>query len=207
MKKFEEFSKIARDHTFRRKQLLNWIIALVAAISSILSIYIFTHSISPPKNGHITGLELQTYEELLENSSREFDSLMTVIQKKRAFLDSIRYIRAETVFVSLELNKVKNNLKTLYSRISILEDAIMENPMKALSIPMMKKDIEDLEGDQLKAELVIRTEISRLYDQNKWFMGLIITMTISLFGLAVGNLLPIRRVPAKRETESDGSDK
>jgi len=41
-----------------------------------------------------------------------------------------------------------------------------------------------------KSDLIAtKEEISRVYDLNKWFIGLMFTMTVGLLGLAISNFL------------------
>ena len=61
----------------------------------------------------------------------------------------------------------------------------MDNPMKALEVVLLRKDIDNLEK-RLQTDLVsVKHEIERVYDLNKWLLGFMITIALSILGIAV----------------------
>jgi len=85
--------------------------------------------------------------------------------------------------------KIAAELASVESRLKTLEDGLGENPGKALSTPLLRKDIEALQKYSRDSFAATQKEIERIYDQNKWFIGLIATMAVGVLGLAVGNLV------------------
>ena len=76
-------------------------------------------------------------------------------------------------------------------RIQTLEDGLLENPEKALAIPLIRKDIQKIEVLYKENIAAMNRDIDRVYDQNKWFIGLMFTMAIGLIGLAISNLVQV----------------
>ena len=58
-----------------------------------------------------------------------------------------------------------------------------------MAIPILRKDLDNAEKS-IRAELrQTNSEIDRIYDQNKWFIGLMLTMALSVIGMAVSSFV------------------
>lgn len=91
--------------------------------------------------------------------------------------------------VSVELAAIKKIVEKLRSNYQTIETAIVENPQRAMSLPILRRDIDAL-GSDLRGDLAAtRKEIDRMYDWSKWFVGLMATMALSVLGLAIVNFL------------------
>ncbi|WP_296384737.1 hypothetical protein [Winogradskyella sp.] len=96
--------------------------------------------------------------------------------------------------------RLNSEVKILNDRLSKIENAILDNPTKALSIPLMQKDLTNF-NKTYKSDLeVTRAEISRVYDQNKWFIGLMFTLAIGILGLAASNFTQSRKTNDNNNT-------
>ena len=101
------------------------------------------------------------------------------------------------------MEDVKTAQNTLSERLSALEAAIQADPVKAVSLPLMKKDIEALQ-DKTKADSeALRAEVARVYTLIQWFIGLMFTIAIGLFGLALGNILKSERRTERNNPPND----
>jgi hypothetical protein len=93
----------------------------------------------------------------------------------------------------VQVAKLSVELGSARSELRHLTDAVGESPEKALALPLLRKDMDNLR-DSYRRELdATQVEINRVYDQNKWFIGLMITMTLALVGLAVSNFLQLSK--------------
>ena len=68
-----------------------------------------------------------------------------------------------------------------------LKAIIIENPAKALQLPMMQKDLSDISKRQDDLASTIDVQIGRIYDFSKWFLALMITLTIGLVSMGFVN--------------------
>ena len=84
-------------------------------------------------------------------------------------------------------------LSALQNEVKSLNDAIGKAPEKALAVPMLRKDLDNLQESNRQEWNSAQVEITRVYDQDKWFIGLMFTMALSLLGLAVSNFLRPRK--------------
>jgi len=77
--------------------------------------------------------------------------------------------------------------KNLDVRLKALEDALRLDAAKSLAVPLLRKDVDTLQ-DALRANTVaIQTEMGRLYGLVEWFLGLMFTIALGFFGLAITN--------------------
>lgn len=107
---------------------------------------------------------------------------------------------------SAELAKVYSDTNSLNRRLEAIEQAILDNPAKVLQLTLLGRDMENLEQNY-KADLKsVQEEVDRVYDQNKWFLGLMFTMAIGLISLAVSNFLTRPRKEEKRQADKPKSD-
>jgi len=88
---------------------------------------------------------------------------------------------------SIQLNALNNSIAESQKRLASLEGAILTNPEKALAIPLIRKDIDSLKEVQQTNVVASKQDIDRIYDQSRWFIGLMITSSIGIIALAISN--------------------
>ncbi len=106
------------------------------------------------------------------------------LNKSLVIIDSLK----NTELNSQEARSLKVEITSLKTEVENLNKVILDNPEKAVSIPILKVQIENQkeknEGD-IKS---IKEEIARVYDMNKWIIGLVFTMLVSIVVLNISNL-------------------
>jgi hypothetical protein len=109
-------------------------------------------------------------------------------------------LKPKSISDSRDLAKLSEDIKNATSKIAALEAALNTDPAKALAVPLLRKDLDNTR-DSLKANIdQTKSEIDRIYDQNKWFIGLMFTIALSVLSMAASNLL-YRRSPDSIATE------
>jgi hypothetical protein len=83
-------------------------------------------------------------------------------------------------------------------RLLKLESIILDNPEKALALPLLRAEIARVERQAIRDFDAVRLENARAYDLMKWVVGMTGAVSFGLIGLAVGNLF-------KRESRPEGS--
>jgi hypothetical protein len=80
-----------------------------------------------------------------------------------------------------------------------LETTLVTTPEKAIAVPMLKQQIDAIQ-DRSHADLdSVRGEIGRLFTLTQWFIGLMFTIALGVFGLALSNLKKASEKPAEKE--------
>ncbi|PYJ49230.1 MAG: hypothetical protein DME85_00445 [Verrucomicrobia bacterium] len=97
---------------------------------------------------------------------------------------------------AVQIAAMKADFVALDKRLKAIEEAVVDSPGKALSVPLLRQELETFKVDTQKGIDSQTKQIDRIYDQNKWFIGLMFTMAIGLIGLAVSNFLQARKVGA-----------
>lgn len=117
-------------------------------------------------------------------------------------LESIRYDQIKTELSSLKsqvealkpstssgiANLESGSVAKLEARLSALEAAILDNPEKALSLPLVRKDLNEISKREAEYRTSLKSEIDRLYEQQKWMLGGIGTVLLAVAGGAISIL-------------------
>ena len=74
----------------------------------------------------------------------------------------------------------EERIQELEKKIQTLNEIIIENPEKSLTIPLLNKDIENIKKENdLQIEL-IKDKVETVVDLNKWILGLIFSLLITI---------------------------
>jgi hypothetical protein len=92
--------------------------------------------------------------------------------------------------------ELKEQIDQLARRQKLIEDAISRDPAKALELPLMRRDLDNLKESQIQSANSVKQSVDQVYDLNKWLFG---GMALSVFAVAIGNLLR-----GRSRTEEEG---
>jgi hypothetical protein len=85
------------------------------------------------------------------------------------------------------ITEVAKQSKVVEDKMTKLENVLLGEPLKAIELPLMKR-VQSLQA-QLERELkTVRDENGRVYDLVKWVVGLMGAVSLSLIGIAIGNI-------------------
>lgn len=108
----------------------------------------------------------------------EVDQLRTKIPDLEKVLSRAKVLIAEhrETDDSLGLNylgfsALESNVSKIDARLNVLERSIADNPEKALSIPMLRKDQENMSKSIEANKIALSVELDRIYDMQKWILG------------------------------------
>ena len=163
----------------------SWVAAATALATIAVTIgsvqFLFTSSSTQESRWQLTQAELRS--EIQTAMKSNFDE----IEKIKNQINALSNPPSEGN-VSIILSEMTERVSDLEKTISTIETAIVDSPERAMSIPILRRDLDSLRTD-VRSDLVgTKQEIDRVYDLSKWFIGLMATMAIGILGLAVGNL-------------------
>lgn len=168
------------------------IVATVAALAALVTTFAasLTSFVLPAQSPIAARLaEIQTQLDAekpgLDVAIRPLRAEITSLRSQITKLSSV----SEDSRVAARLDKLDTSLIHVGAKLSKLESVILENPSKALEMPLLRKDIDNLKSGHNSELASIRQEIERVYDFNKWFLGLMFTMAVGVLGLAITNFL------------------
>ena len=87
------------------------------------------------------------------------------------------------------LPELKAQLDSITSRLDAIETGIGESPARALSVPLLQSEVQNLRSQVDAVERNSDADVTRIYDQNKWFIGLMATVVLTIVTLAIGNFV------------------
>jgi hypothetical protein len=99
----------------------------------------------------------------------------------------------DTTATGAQIAAVRSHVNDISQRLQIIERGLLESPEKSLSLPLLRADIGRLEESISAHARATADDIDRVYGQNQWFLGLMGTMAIAVFGMALTNLIQIRK--------------
>jgi hypothetical protein len=83
--------------------------------------------------------------------------------------------------LSTRIELVDASLTNVSVRLRLLEDAISSTPDKALSIPLLRRDVDDIRQQLIHDRAIAKADLDRIYDFSKWFFGLMGAAVVGFF--------------------------
>ncbi len=85
--------------------------------------------------------------------------------------------------------KIASDVESLNNRMNSLSIAILASPERALAIPLLRKDIDGISKRMEELRVQGKSDMDRLYDQQKWMLGGIGTVLLAVAGGAITIIL------------------
>jgi hypothetical protein len=121
---------------------------------------------------------------------RKLDDASTSLTRRISLVEAtLRTPAMPANVVTNDVRVLHGYVETMDQRVSRIESAVGSDPAKALELPLLRKDLELLRERQDLEVTALRQELGRMYELNKWFIGLMCTMAIGVITLAVSNVL------------------
>ena len=180
----------------RTERIQRWLglVSMSAAVISVSFVASFTFLKKDVFNGGSTsGIPSTTQSR--QALAADVESLKSELKLLRADAAKAATLPDEAKFAQ-QLVQLASNGKSLDERMQRLEAAILSSPAKALEIPLLQRDVENLRAAQQTNLTAVKDGVDRLYDINKWLLG---AMAISIITMALGNFLRPRPTPEKKD--------
>ena len=176
---FEDVQQKFRKETKQRKisKYLNYLSITFASLGIVASANYFL------ENFKINSAENNINSTEVQNLNKQIKILKLEIQKNQK-------IETETTTKIVPNNAVNSSKEfvSLKKEVENLNNFILESPEKAITIPLLKNEIKNQKEQNEKELKSIKDDITRVYDMNKWIIGLVFTMLVSIIVLNVSNL-------------------
>lgn len=184
-------SRRDRNDTIERVLMITSMVA--AGVTAFMVTLNFKQKTVDPVGAQPLMIQSQAYKTLsaeVEQLRTQFKSLQVDSQKLTALPPDNK--------LALQISQMQDATKDLGTRLERLENAILASPAKALEIPLLQRDLENLRLTQQSNLVAVKDGVDRLYDLNKWLLG---AMAISVITLALSNFLRPRELPPKAGAE------
>lgn len=163
----------------RKSSFLTILSLLIGITASVLAVFIQQKGFDKPKQEQIVCCDsLDIKYQSIEKEILAIESKMQLIKQTKS--------KSDTVFVSLNLNKLDN-------RVKVIENGISDNPEKTLSILQIKQEIALLKEANKYEREINQSKIDELKNgmeiQNTWMLGVLIAIFGTILSFAIPNLL------------------
>jgi|SRR5580704_12904630 hypothetical protein len=91
-----------------------------------------------------------------------------------------------------DIDSTNAQLTVLNSNFQILDKSIESNPEKALTVPLLRKDLDDFKLSSQHDIDSLRAEMLRGYELNKWLIGLLLA---AIVGIVLKSIFESRTSP------------
>jgi hypothetical protein len=163
-------------------------IAMIAVTSKLFSWRDRSETVSRgfDASGLVKYITEDQFDELKESSAKNED----IIDRAIKLIGTPANPNADAAQI-LALESLKSSVRSLDDRLAVIERSISDNPEKALSIPMLRKDQENMAKAIESSRAVMTTELARIYDQQKWMLGGVGTVLFAVITALVTALFKI----------------
>ncbi|HEU0012449.1 MAG TPA: hypothetical protein VFQ45_02135 [Longimicrobium sp.] len=138
----------------------------------------------------------------LDVDSQTLTRLAAELQRTRDELAALSRAPAG-LELGVRINRLAVAVEDLQTRQQRLEAAIGNDPVRALEVPLLRRDLENLRSSQVQHHEALRADINRIYDMNKWLLG---AMALAVVSLGISSLwksvVERRRAEAVTNTSS-----
>jgi hypothetical protein len=153
----------------------------------------------PSANVRGCPFSVNEWKNTLLSDTRAISARVDTVEKQLATLTTVHTDAA----IGAQMVSVQKSVEDVSLRMNKLEQVIIQDPAKALEMPLLRNQLETVKSGYQSDMLAVRQEIAQVYDLTKWFLGLMFTMALGIIGLAVTNFV---KAGAKERGEPPATD-
>lgn len=163
----------------RRTETFFAVSGVIAAIVGLLVSFYGLFSVPTPKPSPTIGIppEIEIIPSQVFGLSQQIDSIQNQI-------NGLSQIPVDNA-INIRLANIQFDINTLKDQLKSLNNAILDNPSKAIELPLMRKDIDQISKDQTEAIAQLQGNLNQLVDLGKWLIG---GIYFSVIGLIISAL-------------------
>lgn len=185
-------TKKRREEKVEKTKRLSNILAGASSSIAIAALIFTTMGLFYSQDASMSRSELSVksikLEKKIAQNTDYSNALKLELNSIRAELKAITSVPDGTSWKAKSI-RIEERITSIDTKLKALEEALTLNPSKALAIPILRKDLDNAQGLFQSEINQTRAEVNRIYDQNKWFIGLMFTIALSVLGMAVSNFI------------------
>ncbi|HTC48755.1 MAG TPA: hypothetical protein VK722_15625 [Candidatus Aquilonibacter sp.] len=133
--------------------------------------------------------EVQRSQEESKNARIQLDETLQRLSHLRGTGNTTTGTEQRLAAITQDLSNVKQQVDTLQRGVDGISAAISSSPEKAVALPLLTKDVDDLKVSSEHDIEAVRSEMIRSYDQTKWLIGFILA---ALIGTVINSAIQSR---------------
>jgi prefoldin subunit 5 len=183
----DEFKKVLKRQELARAKI-SARFAMVTAIISSMGVALVAGQLFDIFETHLPSRTRQVTQAEMAALRNHIKELKKQSDEYKEYSNAIKQASQGSIPINFPAH-VGVDLKRIDSRLASLEAAILESPERALAIPLLRKELEESSKRDDQYKVIIRAEIDRLYEQQKWILGGIGTVLLAVAGGAITILM------------------
>jgi hypothetical protein len=163
--------------------LLGVIVAALAVVPIFISLLTDGRSSSgqqPPEEAAVRAREIAALRARVAETSMELEQLGRALSNPSDPPSQAR--------LAAQVRSLNDSVTDMRADLSKLEDTILQNPTRALEVPLLRRDLESLKAGNQSSLEAIQNDLDRQYDLMKWVVG---TLLIGIIGMVASVLAPV----------------
>jgi len=177
----------------RRTEYREWAAKLITVAAGLLGTFVVFFGGLIPKllesDKGFVGFPVAEVNRTLQSLEKSLAEVQQQARLSAELADRIAKAKPADVQVAV----LKADVDGLRSEVKRLTEAVGQSPEKALAVPLLRKDMDNLREGYRHDLDATQSEINHVYDLSKWFLGTVVTMALALVGLAVSNFLQLKK--------------
>ena len=125
-----------------------------------------------------------------EDYGQQIEAIKSQVSDIEKRLENLEFGIVETsdqAKVELQVNTLTNTINEVQTRVVDLEQLILDDPIKALEVTLLRNDLEDMKEDYRYDISTMQKEMDRSYSMMRWVFGLMFVMTAGILSVAISN--------------------
>ena len=148
-------------------------IGILVALIAIAAAFMMSSDRFVTKSPEVSIERSLEIRELTTHVQSKFDELNKIIENQPGILDKV------------QMSELKSRMDKIEQDITSLRQLLFDNPDAAITLPLMKKDIDSLQNDMKTT----REMFAWITSYNKWIIGIMIPLSVSVLGLVITTVL------------------
>ena len=177
--------KVLKEEYSRRKSFASWAngVAAAAAVAGLAgaTLSLITDKMDVDLLGSKVAVEARSdLDSRLVRTIGNLQSEIVVLRKEQAAINTL----SKGNKVEVGVGALGIRLEALSGRLQSLEQAIQSTPEKALTMPLMRRDIDNSKESNALGICTIKASVDQIYDLTKWLLG---TLAVGVLSLVISN--------------------
>jgi hypothetical protein len=170
----------------RRTNIVQFVALSVAVLATI---FYFADNVADQQKSRLAAIksllqgnrmmsQLEEQKKIVDQATARNEELLRQISILTSKAPTSSESQPTALLLRQDVSDMKSELSSLRSELDRLNEALGTNPEKALALPLLKKDVDDLKDSTQRNLDDLRDEMSRSYDVSKWLIGLIVAAVL-----------------------------
>jgi hypothetical protein len=153
------------------------VLSMVAAVGGALGL--FSSGLNRSAKLEIQTIESRETLAMLQKQIKDLDAKVAFVERRLKQVP----LSPQAFEPSASNREVVLEIGELQKRVDGLGAVILDNPEKALTTVMLRRELQELKAANEGTAVTVSREVDRVYDLTKWLFGLFLTLALGILTL------------------------